>query len=229
MAWYAPGAISLYEMRVIPSLQSRRGALKSRPIDTARACWMSRSLAPERALEKRSHGVRARLADALERRHSHDAVGSNTRIRDGQMKVGAVGQSKRRRAAYLELLAADPTLLEHRRACLRTRDIPFEPRHIECSLARDVEQYLGAPDILSLPEERATHAKIIVCADRETLVRRRPARVERGQRRRWPVVLGIWRERRCRLLDGGQPPLLLEQRPRRATGAQQLQREGPRS
>src|SRR5450759_1986307 len=115
---------------------------------------MSRSLAPERALEERSHGVRARLADALERRHSHDAVGSNARIGDGQMEMSAVGQSKRRRAAYLELLAADPTLLEHRRACLRTRDIPFEPRHIECSLARDVEQHLGACLLYTSPSPR---------------------------------------------------------------------------
>src|SRR5450759_2173078 len=120
---------------------------------------MSRSLASERALEKRSHGVRARLADALERCHSHDAVGLNTRIRDGQMEMSAVGQRERRRATYVELFAADPTLLEHRCTCLRTRDIPFEPRQIESSLARDVEQHLGAPDVPSLPEERATHAK----------------------------------------------------------------------
>ena len=84
---------------------------------------MSRSLAPERALEERSHGVRARLADALERRHSHDAVGLNTRKRDRQMEMSAVGQRERRRATYVELFAADPTLLENRRACLRT------PRH----------------------------------------------------------------------------------------------------
>jgi len=107
---------------------------------------MSRSLAPERALEERSHGVRARLADALERRHSHDAVGLNTRKRDRQMEMSAVGQRERRRATDVELFAADPTLLENRRACLRTRDIPFEPRHIEYGLARDVEQYLGAEE-----------------------------------------------------------------------------------
>ena len=72
----------------------------------------------------------------------------------------------------------------------------FESRHIKRGFSRNVEQNLEAANIPSLAEERAAHAKIVVRPDRMTLIPRRPGSVERGQCRRWPVAVGIWRERR---------------------------------
>ena len=155
-------------------------------------------------------------------------LASNTRIGDRQLEMGAVGQRERRRAAYTKVFTPESALFEHSSSCRRTLTSRSN-RGMSSDASRAMSNRTsGRPIFLPSPKNASTHAKIVVHPDCLTLIPRRPGSIERGQCRRWPVVVGIWRER-CRwLLDRGQPPLLLEQWPRWPTGVQQLQRKEPR-
>lgn len=171
--------------------------------------WRPGGSRVERPLEKCADRPVTPRADAGQLADAHDSAILESGERDGKLQMRAICQRQRRRAAYAVALPPEGRLGAHHG--LRCAALPLyaEPREIEACLAREIEEYLGPPDVATFGKEGAPDSQVVLRRGRRPLLGGAPRCFERGERRRRPLVPAIRGERRARLLDSREPPLLL--------------------
>src|SRR5207244_8993877 len=82
-------------------------------------------------------------------------------------------------------------------------------------------------DVAGFPEEGAPDSQVVLHSRYRPLLGGAPRRLERGERRRRPVVAAIRGEYGTRLLNSREPPFLLEDVPRGRFPVGELERKRP--